>query len=125
MRFDDGRLAVAEHRFGKGRTLLVGTNPGVAYFRTNGAANKQYFADVFAWTGNTPHVTLSNGALFARLHKGANGGALWISNQTREAQTTRVTLGAGGKLGNAYWGTAANGDTVTVPPRDVAVLAVE
>src|SRR5687768_4598591 len=58
--FSDGRLAVVEHTYGKGRTLLVGTHPGVAYFTTSSADNRRYFADVFAWTGRPRNVTCDN-----------------------------------------------------------------
>ena len=53
--FDGGRLAVVENRFGKGRTLLIGTNPSVAFYRTNGKANAAFFAELVKWSGRTRH----------------------------------------------------------------------
>lgn len=127
-RFADGRLAVVENSFGTGKTLLVGTHPGVGYFATSGEANRKYFADVFAWTGKTQHVQLSNNAVQARLHRGASGSVLWVINPTREAQTADVTFGAGHgtpAFGTAHWandGAVASGSRITVPPRDALIV---
>jgi beta-galactosidase len=123
--FDDGRLAVVEHRFGKGRTLLIGTNPSVAYYRTEGRANGAFFAELFRWSGKERHVTLSNATLFARIHKGEKGSFLWLVNPTRTAQTTEVELAVGTLgFGKAVWpvGAAHGGGRVEVPARDVLIL---
>lgn len=125
--FSDGRIAVVEHRFGKGRTLLVGTNPGIAYFRTSSEANRRYFAEVFAWTGKERHLTLDNSAVLARLHLGSEDGALWIVNSSRQEQLVTVSLGSkhsGRALGATYWG-AGQGASVMVPPRDAVVVRVK
>lgn len=127
-RFDDGRVAVIENRFGGGRTLLVGTHPGIAYFKTSGANNLRYFAEAFAWTGKTQQVRLSNPALQARLHRSAGKSVLWVSNSTREAQQATVVIdGQDAALGSPYWaepGAAASGANITVPPRDALVVEV-
>ena len=123
-RFNDGRLAAVENSFGKGRTLLVGTHPGIAYFKTSNAENLAYFANVFEWTGKTRNVVCDNRALQVRLHRGPAGGALWIVNSTRETQRATVTPGpehAGLKIAGAYWGEGSGG-AVSVPPRDVLIL---
>jgi beta-galactosidase len=126
-RFDDGRLAVVENRFGAGRTLLVGTHPGVAYFKTSSGDNLRYFNEMFAWTGKIQHVRLSDPALQARLHAGQEGRVLWVLNPTREARTVSVTLGEAGGFGPVFWandGASAGGGEVTVPARDVVVVRV-
>lgn len=127
--FDDGRLAVVENRFGRGRTLLIGTHPSVGYFRTGGARNGDFFASIVAWCGVTRHAALSNRALFARVHVGAAGSFLWLVNPTRAAQTTTVTLAPQHgvvQAGAAAWpvGYAHAGGSVEVPARDVVILAV-
>ena len=78
--FDDGRLAVVENAHGKGRTLLVGTHPGVAYFKTSSKENLAYFASVFEWTGRSRNITVDNPAVIARLHVGGEGGAIYALN---------------------------------------------
>ena len=128
-RFADGRIAIVENSFGKGRTLLVGTHPGVGYFTTSAAAGRQYFADAFAWTGKTQHVSLSNPSLQARVH-GTDGKpkVLWVLNPTRETITAEVSFGphlGTPAFGETHWagkGAAAAGSSVTVPPRDVLVV---
>ncbi|CAN5355137.1 hypothetical protein BH10PSE9_BH10PSE9_25130 [soil metagenome] len=128
-RFADGRIAAVEHTHGRGRTLLVGTHPGIAYFKTSSEENRRYFADVFAWTGRSQHVRLSNPNLQARLHKNGGEAYLWALNPTRSALTVRVSLGAqhgAARLGAASWGSAAAvaGNEITVPARDALVVRV-
>lgn len=125
--FDDGRLAVVEHRHGAGRTLLIGTNPSVGYFRSDGGDNGAFFAALIAWAGGRRHVTLSNRAVFARVHVGEAGRFLWLVNPGRAAQSTEVTvaddLGALAPA-EAEWpvGYRYDGGAVEVPARDVVIL---
>ena len=127
-RFADGRIAVVEHASGEGRTLLVGTHPGIGYFKRESQAGRSYFAEVFAWTGKTRHVRLSNPAMQARLHVGDDGRVLWVVNPTRETQRATVALAPQhGTLGfgRTHWageGAQAVGNEVVVPPRDVLVV---
>jgi beta-galactosidase len=128
--FTDGRVAVIENRFGAGRTLLIGTNPSVAYFQKSGADNSRFFTEMFAWGGKERHVSLSNAALFARLHWGDDGSFLWLVNPTRETQATNIRIGAGhGALrpSDVIWPGGELGDhgsAATVAPRDVLILAL-
>ncbi|MCJ9754564.1 beta-galactosidase trimerization domain-containing protein, partial [Neorhizobium sp. BETTINA12A] len=128
--FDDGRLAVVEHAYGKGRTLLIGTNPSVAYYKSQGKANGAFFAELLRWSGCTPHAALSNKALFARIHKGNKGSFLWLVNPTRSPQATEVNLAEShGQLaaGKAIWpvGSTHDGGKIEVPARDVLILPLD
>jgi beta-galactosidase len=127
-RFTDGRIAVVENQHGSGRSLLVGTHPGVAYFKTSSADNLSFFADVFAWTGKTQHVRLSNGLLQGRLHEGPSGKVLWLLNATRKAQTTTIALASGNASSDGSFWQAADGGfnsgLATVPARDVLIVRV-
>jgi beta-galactosidase len=124
--FDDGRTAVIENGFGQGRTLLIGSNPGIAYFRECNTDNLRYFSDVFAWTGKTQHVRLSNPVMQARLHESDAGRVLWVLNPTRQTQSAQVALAdRTARFGEPYWcspGAATRGDEITVPPRDALIL---
>ncbi len=129
--YDDGRVCIVEHKFGAGRTLLVGTHPSAGYYRASSADNRRFFADVFAWTGKTRHVALSNAELFARIHQGENGSYLWLVNPTRQAQSTTAQLAPGlGKVqpGAGVWPTEGgprDGGGFTIPPRDVLILKLQ
>lgn len=125
--FADGRLAVVEHAHGKGRTLLIGTNPSVAYYRSNGSANAGFFAALVPWSGTERHVRLSNGAVFARIHRGDEGSFLWLVNPTREPQETTIALAEAHGVpaqGCVPWpaGYIYDGGPVQVPARDVVIL---
>jgi len=128
--FDDGRLAVVGNSFGRGRTLLIGTNPSVGYFATDGEANKGFFGVLIQWTGIQRHVALSNAALFARIHKGENGSFLWLVNPTRAEQATEVFLAKA--HGQIQFGREASwplnhrcaGGRISVPARDVLILSI-
>jgi beta-galactosidase len=127
--FTDGRQAIVENRFGQGRTLLIGTHPGIAYFKTSNPDNLRFFADAFAWTGKTQQVRLSNPALQARLHMGEAGQILWILNPTRDSQSATLSInGQAPSFGHRFWsneGASTEGDTVVIPPRDVVIVGLE
>jgi beta-galactosidase len=126
--FDDGRMAIVEHRHGKGKTMLIGTNPSIGYYRKPAGENARFFSELFAWSGKQRHANLSNPAVFARIHKGEQETFLWLVNPTRQAQATSITLSSDyGSLkpkscewqsGNAW----QKGDQVEVPARDVLIL---
>lgn len=126
--FDDGRLAVVSNHFGAGRTLLVGTHPSVAYYRTSGAANRAYFASIFNWLGNPKHVATDNDAVQARLQKGDDGLYLWLVNPTRSEQKVSFRLAEGYgavKPVASLWPEASPapaGGSATVPARDAVIL---
>ena len=52
--YEDGSVAAVEHRFGKGRTRLVGTFPGAAYFRHPEDASREWFRGVARVGGPDP-----------------------------------------------------------------------
>ncbi|WEK06019.1 MAG: beta-galactosidase [Candidatus Devosia phytovorans] len=122
-RFADGRLAVAEHSHGAGRTLLVGTHPGIGYFQKGEAAGKAYFANVLAWAGVKQRVTISDNRLQARLHEAGGRKTLWLLNPLREAVTVDVSVdGTPANAGKAFWGAMSDTGKVEIPPRDVVVV---
>ncbi|WGF87898.1 beta-galactosidase [Marinivivus vitaminiproducens] len=125
-RFTDGRIAVVENTHGSGRTLLVGTNPGIAYFRNSGRDNRGYFADVLAWSGKAQRVQLSENAMQARLHEGGSKRVLWLLNPTRNALSTGIRIdGESAAFGRVYWAApeaAIDTGNITVPARDAVIV---
>ena len=125
--FADGRIAVVENSFGKGRTLLVGTHPGAGYFRESGGDNLRYFADVLAWTGKTQQLKSTNNDMQLRLHQGETGRYLWVINSTRSEQSAEISLASGGvEFGEILWGDAGavSGNRIKVGPRDALIVAL-
>lgn len=109
-RYGDGSAAVIEHAYGSGRTLLIGTFPSEAYYRTQDPVNRKYFLEVLAWAGVDQHVRVSDHRLQARLSAGKDGGLyLWILNPDKEERTAEVELSQGldGPAAiRRYWGEA-------------------
>ncbi|MGH9658675.1 MAG: hypothetical protein ACRD96_09035, partial [Bryobacteraceae bacterium] len=132
-KFDNGKTAAVEHRFGQGRTLLIGTFPGAGYFRHHSAGTRSFFASLLSWAGVAQKVRSSDPAVQARLHSGDGGVHLWVANPTREARTVTIALDA--KLGaftraTDVWQKQAQKARgreieVAVEDRNVAVIRLE
>ena len=107
---------MVENAHGNGRTLLVGTHPSVDYYRTSAESGRRYFADVFAWTGRTQHVSTDNPNVQVRLHEGDGRTYLWLINATREARTGTVTVRGAStapRAGKAHWAGGVPASTAT------------
>lgn len=120
--FADGRLAVVEHRHGAGRTLLVGTHPGVGYFTHSEASGRRYFATVLQWAGIRQRLVLSDNRVQARLHEDDGRQVVWLLNPTRQPLAVTVTVdGKPFEPGKIYWGAEASpraGNQLRLAPRD-------
>jgi beta-galactosidase len=130
--YEDGMTAVVENKFGQGRTLLIGTFPGAGYSLHHGSATKDAFAGLLAMAGVTQMTKTNDVKVQARLHSGAGGAYLWVTNPTRDSRTVEVSLsqGAGNfSAGEDIWGSQkvafdSGQITVSVPGRDAAVIAL-
>lgn len=92
---DDGRVVGVEHRFGKGRTLLIGTFPGYGRYRYadfGDEATTEFFDWAFRWSGRRPMLTVDHASVIARLHRSPSSTYLWLTNATRQPAKTSVTL---------------------------------
>jgi len=87
--YSDGSVAAVENRFGKGRTLLIGTFPGAAYFRKPSGEARAVFQSLLP---RKQRVTASNAAIVARLHEGAGGSTLWVINPTPQVQSVTIAV---------------------------------
>ncbi len=125
--YANGHIAAIAHRFGKGRTLLIGTFPGAGYSRHH--SGKQFFANLLAMAKVEPQLKTDNAPVQARLHTGAGGVYLWVLNPAREKKTVTVRLDSDFHSADDVWAgqsvTVGNRQvTVTIPPRDGAVVAL-
>ena len=140
--YEDGRIAVVDNTFGKGRTRLIGTMPSYGYATHQEDRSAVFFAELLSFAGKGQHVrcslrsptTSSYGSeprVKARIHDGAGGTYLWVANPTRQPLPVHLELGeAWGTFSHSYslWGAEASvtGRTITLTAeaRDVAVIAL-
>jgi beta-galactosidase len=127
--YGNGHIAAVENRFGKGKTLLIGTYPGTGYARHHSPAAKAFFAGLLEWAGVSQQVRVSVAGVEARLHAGAGGSDLWVVNPAREARDVTVTLPRAVENGQDLWGGApviVHGKElqVRVGARDAAVIGL-
>ena len=91
---DNGMIAVVEHEWHKGRTLLVGTCPGNAYFQSDGTRGREWFQAVLRWAGVEQHVTPAEAGVTARLSRGEDGLVLWVTNPARQDRNVSLRIGS-------------------------------
>jgi beta-galactosidase len=127
--YSNGAIAAVEHKFGQGRTLLIGSFPGAGYYLHHGAATKDLFATFLTMAGIAPQVTIDDHSMQARLHQGAGGTYLWVTNPSPGTRSVKVDLIQSYQSGEDIWGkqtVAMDGRrvTVSVGGRDAAVIAL-
>jgi beta-galactosidase len=126
--YADGSVAVVENHFGKGRTILIGTFPGAAYFKKPNAEARALFQSLLP---QKQHITTSDSSVTARLHEGPGGTFLWIVNPTRESKSVSIALSGGAwRSAKDVWAGAdarleGQDIRITIPDRDAAVLRLE
>jgi beta-galactosidase len=130
--YPDGTVAAVENQTGRGRTLLIGSFPGSGYYLHHDADTRKLFAGFLAMAGITPRVIVVDNEVQVRVHQGAGGTNLWVTNPTRSARSMSISLNSGlGQFsaGEDKWGkleVKVSGQQVTVhvPARDAAVIAL-
>ncbi len=127
-KYEDGRIAVVDHAFGKGRTRLLGTMCGYGYDSHPDNRNPSFWAELLKFASIEPHVTCSDSRLQVRLHQGDSGVFLWIANPSREniAGTVELNKRFGSfDAAEIKWGGEVSMDDssffVNAPARDVTI----
>ena len=140
-----GLPAVIDHTYGKGRTRLIGTFPGVGRSRAEGAAGvrgqpagstftthqvarmeappaaarraaaQRFFAHLLEWAEITPHVRTDNERVIARLHHDTEEGTPYLW----ALNPTREAQAASLELSEA-WGTLRDASTLWGEPGNAA-----
>lgn len=130
--YGDNTIAAVEHTAGKGRTLLIGTFPGAAYFLNHAPDTRAFFAGLLQWAGVKQRLTVNDPTLQARLHTGPGGTYLWVVNPGRAPRTATVTLAGNYKTATELWqsGIATpkltnNQIQLTIQDRNAAVMRLE
>ena len=88
--YADGAIAAVDHRFGRGRTRLIGTFPGLGYSNQPTTEARHFFASLLEFGGQVRHVRLDEPGVAARLHVSDDATYLWVINHNREPR--RVAL---------------------------------
>jgi beta-galactosidase len=130
--YENGKIAAVEHRFGQGRTLLIGSFPGAGYYLHHAAGTRDLFSGLLEFAGVTPATTIDDTSVQARLHQGDGGTYLWVTNPTRVSRTVRIGLAPSAghfTSGEDIWGDRNVGFEdrkviVSVQGRDAAVIAL-
>lgn len=130
--YENGHVSAVENQHGKGRTLLIGTFPGAGYYLHHSPEAKVFFAELLKLANVQPGLQTDNSKTQARMHTGAGGNYLWLTNPTRATQTTTVTISKDGpnfQSASDVWGKEQpNVDghkiRITVGARDGAVVAL-
>ncbi|MCL2058177.1 MAG: beta-galactosidase [Oscillospiraceae bacterium] len=95
---DGNRCIALQNSFGKGKALLVGTSPSLAYIQTGDAATGDFFKAAADFMGIAPQVALTNPHMIARLSEGIYGKYIWLLNPTDQTQCGEALLpGAAGE----------------------------
>ena len=131
-KYSNGAIAAVENKFGKGRTLLMGSFPGAGYYLHHAPATREAFAALLQIAEVSPAVNISDTKVQARLHQGAGGKYLWVTNPTRDDRTVSIGLSVAMSSlasGEDLWGgqkVTLDGKkiAVNVPGRDAAVIAL-
>jgi beta-galactosidase len=130
--YASGKIAAVEHKFGNGRTLLIGSFPGAGYYLHHSPSTRDLFASLLESAGVSPTIRVNDASVQVRLHQGAGGTYLWVTNPTRDSRSVRIQLApTAGSFTSAedIWGKqpavlAGQQVTVSVPERDAAVIAL-
>jgi beta-galactosidase len=128
-RYPDGTVAVVEHTYGQGRTLLIGTYPSVAYYKDPTEENRRFFQDILSWGGVEQAVRVSQIEVTARLFDGKGGCYLWIINPAKQDLPVQVDLlhEDAVEVKRVVWGdveseVTGNSLMLTVPSKDAVVV---
>jgi beta-galactosidase len=129
-KYPNGHVAAVAHRYGNGRTLLVGSFPGAGYYLHRSLDAREFFASLLNLAKVEQQVTTGDVRVVARLHAGAGGTLLWVVNPGRQPVSAAVSVAAGvGEFqsGEDVWGKSKvtvekRVVKVTVGGRDAAVV---
>jgi beta-galactosidase len=90
--FANGGAAAVQSQYGKGKTLMLGSYVSAAYQTAPSPEAERFFAGLLAWAGVTPQVTVSGGALEARVLESGNDFVLFLFNHGAARATSSVSL---------------------------------
>jgi beta-galactosidase len=131
--YTNGHVAAVQNRKGAGNTLLIGTYPGAGYYHHHTPESKAFFAGLLKLAGVEQQLRTDNNTVQARLHAGAGASYLWATNPARTEAKVTISVGSSGPQfhtaadvwGNREIAVGGRRITVTIPPRDGSVIALQ
>jgi beta-galactosidase len=91
-RFEDDSPAAVMSRFGKGRTLILGSYVSASAHSTPTVESQRFYAALLEWAGVTLPVTVSGGPLEARHLETGGGRLLFLFNHGKATAASEVLL---------------------------------
>lgn len=107
--FAGGRAAAVESRFGKGKTLTLGSYVSAAYFTSPSDAAARFFGGLLEWAGVTMPVETAEKDLEVRTLESGADRLVFVFNHSKQAVQTPVSI----RLGAGDWSAV---DLVTERP---------
>ena len=97
--YPDGSVGIVENRFGKGRTLIIGTYPGLTYYTNRSAETAFFIRSVLDFAGMSQHIKVSDSGVKARfLNNGGQNYVYVLNTEGQDKESVHVALSS--KLGN-------------------------
>lgn len=132
-RFSDGSIAIVDSDFGKGRGRLIGTFPGLTYWRTSDPEAASLIRDSLVYAGIQQMIEVSEPEIHARIQSGPSGTFLWVVNTHWAEKDVEVRVdGSIGTISGVEELTdgllrrrLANSLIFSLPPRDGAIVRLE
>lgn len=94
----NGRIIAAEHSYGAGRTLLIGSGISLG-----GQKNRGIWRKLLKHFGIRFHAQVSDPGLMVRIHENGDRRVMWVVNSERENRKAEVRLQGRWKSGYVYW----------------------
>ncbi len=129
--YEDGRVAAVENKYGKGKTLLIGTMTGNGTLKHAREDCGDFYQALMRFAGKQQRVTVTDPRVRVRMHVGDGGDYLWIANAKKTSDIPVIIRVPGKQIAGVSAKRGTPGEVIdgalhiTVPKRDVLIMKVE
>lgn len=96
-KYEDGKIAMVENNFGEGKTLLIGTYPGMLFCRNSGDFTNEFIRRICKFANIDQRIVTTEPKVKARIHKGHGDIFLYVLNT--DYQDCQVSISISKKIG--------------------------
>jgi len=121
--FENGEVAIVDHRYGKGSSRLIGSMLGYGYKKQPDPAISAWFASLLLLNGTAAKVRVNKPNVVARLSKDGDRYFLWVINSDVNAQEVTVSIDGGTVVLNEV--TALRGEAAEHRSKETLVVNVD